>query len=365
MDLTRRSFLKSSGLLTWGAISANLFTPVLFNRLYAGTENNNKRLIFIFQRGGNDGINTIIPRGDAEYNSTNRPTLYIPENLGINSGNGFAQFHPALQPFMEVYNNSNLNGLAGPGNLAVIHRVGYSGQSRSHFDSEFYWETGMPGNDSLAEGMFYRHLDRKLNLSDINNPLVAAALSSSQLTALKGAKPIPNFNRASSFNLSGGTTTAARILGAVPGAVGSPNGKGLLGIYGGAHDESNKLYRALVHDTGKSLGATIGTLQAASATAYTPENGAVYPNNDLGTKLREAAMLLKRTGVRVLGVNVGGWDTHTGQGQVTGGHPNLLGNVANCFQALYRDLQSMLSDVRPNSVMVTTSTSLHMDCRSR
>ncbi len=345
MDLTRRSFLKSSGLLTWGAISTNLFTPVLFNRLYAGTENNNKRLIFIFQRGGNDGLNTVIPRGDAAYSATTRPTLFIPQNLAIDSGNGFAQFHPSLQPFMEVYNKSSINGQPGPGNLAVIHRVGYSGQSRSHFDSEFYWETGMPGNDTLPEGMFYRHLNRKLNLSDPANPLVAAALSSSQLTALKGAKPIPNFSRAASFNLSGGTTTANRFLGALPGTVGSPNGKGLLGIYGGAHDENNKLYRALVHDTGKSLGATIGTLQAASATPYTPENGAVYPNNDLGNKLREAAMLLKRTGVRVLGVNVGGWDTHTGQGQITGSHPNLLASVANNFQALYRDLQSMWNDV--------------------
>jgi uncharacterized protein (DUF1501 family) len=345
MDLTRRSFLKSSGLLTWGAVSANLFTPTLFNRLYAGTENNNKRLIFIFQRGGNDGLNTIIPRGDAEYNSTTRPTLFIPENLAIDSGNGFAQFHPSLQPFMEVYNKASINGLAGPGNLAVIHRVGYSGQSRSHFDSEFYWETGMPGNDTLPEGMFYRHLNRKLNLSDVNNPLVAASLSSSQITALKGAKPIPNFSRAANFNLSGGATTASRFLGAVPGSGGAPNGKGLLGIYGGAHDENDKLYRALVHDTGKSLGATIGSLQAASATAYTPENGAVYPNSDLGGRLREAAMLLKRTNVRVLGVNVGGWDTHTGQGQITGSHPNLLANVANCFQALYRDLQSMWNDV--------------------
>lgn len=346
MDLTRRSFLKSSGLLTWGAISANLFTPVLFNRnLYAGTESNNKRLIFIFQRGGNDGLNTLIPRGDAEYNATMRPTLFVPENLAINSGNGFAQFHPALQPFMEVYNNSAINGLTGPGNLAVIHRVGYSGQSRSHFDSEFYWETGMPGNDTLPEGMFYRHLNRTLNLSDPNNPLVAAALSSSQITALKGAKPIPNFTRAANFNLSGGAATATRFLGAVPGAPGAPNGKGLLGIYGGAHDESNKLYRALVHDTGKSLGATIGTLQAASTTPYTPENGAVYPNTDLGRRLSEAAMLLKRTNVRVLGMNIGGFDTHTGQGQVTGQHPNLLANMAGCIQALHRDLQSMWNDV--------------------
>jgi len=346
MELTRRGFLKRSGLLTWGAISANLFTPVLFNRnLYAGTESNNKRLIFIFQRGGNDGLNTVIPRGDAEYNDVNRPTLFIPQNLAIDSGNGFAQFHPSLQPMMELYNHTSLNGQSGPGNLAVIHRVGYSGQSRSHFDSEFYWETGMPGNDTLAEGVFYRHLDRRLNLSDPANPLVAAALSSSQVTALKGAKPIPNFTRASTFNLSGGASAASRFLGAVPGSDGSVEGKGLLGIYGGAHDVTGKLYRALVHDTGKSLGATIATLQAASATPYTPENGAVYPNNDLGRKLSEAAMLLKRTGVRVLGLNVGGWDTHTGQGQLAGQHPNLLGTVAGSFQALYRDLQSMWQDV--------------------
>lgn len=347
MDLTRRNFLKSSGLLTWGAVTANLFTPVLFNRnLYAGTETNNKRLIFIFQRGGNDGLNTIIPRGDAAYSATTRPTLFIPQNLAIDSGNGFAQFHPALQPFMEVYNNSAINGQAGPGNLAVIHRVGYSGQSRSHFDSEFYWETGMPGNDSLTEGMFYRHLDQKLNLGNISNPLVAAGLSSSQLTALKGAKPIPNFSTAASFNLSGTPTTANRFLGDVPGAPGAPNGKGLLGVYGGAHDENGKLYRSMVHDTGKLLGGTIDTLQTAvSQGPYTPANGAVYPTSDLGNKLREAAMLLKRTNVRVLGVNVGGWDTHTGQGQVTGGHANLLGGVANSFQALYRDLQAMWGDV--------------------
>jgi len=347
MDLTRRSFLKSSGLLTWGAISANLFTPVLFNRnLYAGTESNNKRLIFIFQRGGNDGLNTVIPHGDPEYNATMRPTLYIPENLAIDSGNGFATFHPALQPFMEVYNHSSLNGQAGPGNLAVLHRVAYSGQSRSHFDSEFYWETGMPGNDTLAEGMFYRHLNRALDLEDINNSFVAAGLSGSQLTALKGAKPIPNFTSAASYNLSGGAATANRFLGQAPGSPGSPNGHGLLGIYGAAPDQQGKLYRSLVHDTGKLLGSTIGTLQTAvNQGAYTPENGAAYPTGSLGTRLREAAMLLKRTNVKVLGLNTGGFDTHTGQGQVTGQHANLLGQMALGFQALHRDLQSMWDDV--------------------
>jgi len=347
MDLSRRSFLKTSGLLSWGAVTANLFTPVLFNQnLYAGNPSNSKRLIFIFQRGGNDGINTVLPRGDVDYNPTTRPTLFIPENLAIDSGNGFAQFHPALQPMMEIYNNSGVNGLSGPGNLAVMHRIGYSGQSRSHFDSELYWENGSPSNDALKEGMFYRHLDRTIDLGDVNNSLVGAAISSSQMLGLKGAKPIPNFTRAANYNLSGGTTVANRFLGSSPGSV-SPQGSGLLGVYGGLPDQDKKIYRSLVHDTGTLMGSTITTLQAAvNQGPYTPENGAVYPTGDsLGRYLQEAAMLIKRTGVKVLGVNIGGFDTHTNQGQLNGGHARRLGYVAQGFQALYRDLQSVWDDV--------------------
>lgn len=347
MDLSRRNFLKTSGLLSWGAVTANLFTPVLLKQnLYAGNASNNKRLIFLFQRGGNDGLNTVIPRGDTDYNSTTRPTLFIPENLALNSGNEFAQFHPALQPMMEIYNGSGINQVTGPGNLAVMHRIGYSGQSRSHFDSQFYWENGVPDDDNLTEGMIYRHLDRTVDLNDVNNSFVGVAISGSQMVALKGAKPIPNFTRASNYNLSGGTTAANRFLGSSPG-LNSPDGEGLLGIYGGSPDKDKKIYRSLVHETGTLMGSTIETLQAAVGQGdYVPENGAVYPTgNSLGRYLQEAAMLIKRTDVKVLGVNIGGWDTHTNQGQVNGGHAQRLGYVAEGFQALYRDLQAVWDDV--------------------
>jgi uncharacterized protein (DUF1501 family) len=42
----------------------------------------------------------------------------------------------------------------------------------------------------------------------------------------------------------------------------------------------------------------------------------------------------------VLGLNIGGWDTRTGQGQITGSQANLLNEVALGFRALYRDLQA-------------------------
>jgi uncharacterized protein (DUF1501 family) len=96
-----------------------------------------------------------------------------------------------------------------------------------------------------------------------------------------------------------------------------------------------------VHRTGEALGGTINTLQGAvQLGTYTPENGAVYPGGSLGSKLQESAMLFKRTPVRILGLTLGGWDTHTSQGQIDGKHGGLLEDLAQGFQALYRDLEA-------------------------
>ena len=139
MNISRRQFLKASSL-AWGALGINLLSPGVFQRrLLASDMPNDRKLIFIVQNGGNDGLNTLIPTGDSSYNTTARPTLYIPPNHAIDLGNGFAQLHPAMQPIMELYNSTRLNHRMGPGNLAILHRVGYSGQSQSHFDSQQYW----------------------------------------------------------------------------------------------------------------------------------------------------------------------------------------------------------------------------------
>ena len=125
MNISRRNFLRMSSL-AWGALGVNMLSPSLFQRrLLAGNLPNDKKVIFIFQEGGNDGINTMIPSGDPQYNTETRPTLYIPPAQALDTGNGFAHLHPALAPMMTIYNNSRLNGKDGPGNLAVLHRIGY------------------------------------------------------------------------------------------------------------------------------------------------------------------------------------------------------------------------------------------------
>ena len=195
----RRKFLQTSSL-AFSAIGLNMVTPSLFQRrLQAASLPKDRKMIFIFLEGGNDGLNTVIPRGDSDYSTQNRPSLFIPENRALDLGNGFEQLHPALEPMMEIYNHSRLNGQEGAGNLAVLHRIGYDGQSRSHFDSQHYWQNGIPGDADTEEGFNYRHINANFDLNHPDNSFVAAGLNSSQLVALKGQNMIPNFSRTRDF----------------------------------------------------------------------------------------------------------------------------------------------------------------------
>ena len=348
MIWNRREFLKAGGLTTLG-LGLNLFSPAfLQRRLLAGPADGEKKLIFIFQRGGNDGINTVIPRGDPEYSLRNRPTLFIPEGQAIDLGNGFAQLNPRMAPIMEIYNSQALTGVDGPGNLAILHRIGYRGQSQSHFDSQQFWENGVPGDPSLEEGMLYRKVINTLNPE--KNRLAAAAISGSQMVALKGAQALPTLRNPSRYTFAGNPAKVSKFLGQLPSAPLGADGKGILGLYGGPRDFSGKRYRDIVYGTGTALADSMAIVQSAvNQGPYIPENGAVYPGGSFGDKLETVAMLLKRTPVRILGLNIGGFDTHTKQGQINGGHGDRMYRIALGYQALYRDLQAQWG----NLVIVT------------
>jgi uncharacterized protein (DUF1501 family) len=350
MSCTRREFLRAGAFTALGA-GLNLLSPgILTHKLLANGADDDTKLIFIFQRGGNDGVNTVIPYGDSEYNANNRPALYISPDSAIDLGNGFAGLHPRMVPMMDIYDHPNLTGIEGPGNLAVIHRVGYVGQSKSHFNSQRYWETGAPGDLAFEEGMMYRQV--ALTMDPMANSLVAAAMSGSQMVALRGPLPIPTIGNTETFTFSGEPSEVAKFIGQLPAIPQGPDGSGLLGAYGGPRDFPNKPYRDLVYGTGLALTNAMSIVQDAVAQGqYEPSGGAVYPTGSFGERLTQIAMLLKRTSVRVLGVNIGGWDTHTNQGKINGKQGNLLEQVAQGFQALYRDLQQQW-----NKLIIVTMT---------
>ncbi len=157
-------------------------------------------------------------------------------------------------------------------NLAVIHRVGYTNQSRSHFDSQDYMGKGDPrGKLGLKDGMIYRQLNEMLDLTD---PSVSF--------------PAPGFPAASWWPSLARTrcrtspTLATSISSATPtcrpnssancrARQGSGDGKGVLGLYGDS-PLANALYADLVKGTGQALGGTISTLANANSTPYVPND---------------------------------------------------------------------------------------------
>ena len=111
-----------------------------------------KTLIVIFQRGGCDGLNTIVPYGDDEYYNL-RPNIAIaPPLVGDDTTaldiDGFFGFHPSMGGFRDIYQN---------GHLAIFPTVHYPNGTRSHFSSMAWLESGQPRFEE--SGWLNRHLE--------------------------------------------------------------------------------------------------------------------------------------------------------------------------------------------------------------
>ena len=339
MIFDRRDFFKSAAGVTALTLGLNAYAPAILKRklLAAPPAPGKKKLIFIFQRGGMDAINAVIPRGDPSYNRKNRPTLFIdPEDAIPLNGEtvdpalrSFVQLHPSLAPMMEIYK---------AGDLAILHRVGYKNQSRSHFDSQQFYENGT-NDPKLEEGMIYRHVVEGYDLP--TSPFVALGLSSNQLTSLKGKQAIPNLSDVRTFKFAGSKARNLKFLGGA-----ESKKSGVIGAYDKSSDGSEKPYRTQVFRTGLALADVMRKLRTIDPDTYEPANGATYPSGpSLYFKAKQTAQLLKVTPVQILGMNISGWDTHTNQGHLSGGYPDRLYQVAHVFRSLYRDLRDQWDDL--------------------
>jgi uncharacterized protein (DUF1501 family) len=332
MNMKRRDFLKAGSGLTAAALSmipglGPTCPPLLQRRLCAGPPVCDKKLLFIFLRGGMDGISTVIPRGDSSYNATNRPSLFIPEASAYDLGNNFAQLHPAMDRMIEVFN---------AGDVAIVHRVGYRGQTRSHFDSQQYWENGTLDRE-LEVGIFNRHMQNSSSVC--REGFTAAAISGALPVALRGPFAVPNFRDPRDYSFRGTESQIAKFVGQAPSA-GDP--RGLLGILGGQQDFSGKSYRDQLYGAGLVLTETMEVLGGIDPGSYQPQNGATYPTGEFGLSVRYAAQLFKETPVQVLGIDLVGFDNHTTQAGLFG---SLMRSIAHAFQGLSRDLGDQWNDL--------------------
>src|SRR3954463_3955417 len=99
MNSSRRIFLKSG---TMAMLSLG-FAPSFLGRAAAAVGARRKLLIAIFQRGAVDGLNMIVPHGEADYSRLG-PTIAIPRPSVIDL-DGFFGLHPSMAPLEPLWDN--------------------------------------------------------------------------------------------------------------------------------------------------------------------------------------------------------------------------------------------------------------------
>ncbi len=286
-------------------------------------------LVVIFQRGGCDGLNTVVPYGDTDYAAL-RPTIGIPGPASGLANSALAIEDTVRQPANFFGLNPNMSALETifkAGDLAVLPTVHYPNNSRSHFSGQDYIESASP--NTRSDGWLYRHLSSKSTLGGLEG----LGFGSSLQKSLRGAKAIQSLTFLRDF----GFTTAAGDIVARLKKIALPQYELSIPINAGP----------LVKNTGVVMFNNIDTLGAIDSTAI-PSNGAIYPSTTYGRRLREIAQVIKQgVGTEVLTVDVGGYDTHTNQGDgiPTGKHSRRLNEFADGIGALYTDLGAAMDNV--------------------
>jgi len=100
-----------------------------------------RTLLLVELKGGNDGLNTLVPYADPKYRDLRagigvprEHVLQLDEKVGL---------HEKLMPLMESWKS---------GDLAIVQGVGYPYPNRSHFRSIEIWDTASASSQTLSEG---------------------------------------------------------------------------------------------------------------------------------------------------------------------------------------------------------------------
>ncbi|HLH43905.1 MAG TPA: DUF1501 domain-containing protein [Bryobacteraceae bacterium] len=310
---TRRVFLKSSAMAMVGMGA----TPAWLSRaLYAkdAPSPRKKILVAIFQRGAMDGLNVVVPHGEAAYYDL-RPNLALPRPDGTPDSvidlDGFFGLHPSLQPLKPIYD---------AGHLAIVHAAGSPDPTRSHFDAQDYMESGTPGMKTTGDGWLNRALEGKSK-----SPVRAVGLGPEIPRALRGSHDAVTVDSIDNFRVRNPAGAAAFEK-----------------MYEGARDQ-------VLNGTGREAFEAVKLLQSVQKQSYRPANGAQYPNGKLGQELMQIARLIKAdVGLEVAFTDLRGWDHHVnevGAKPSVGQLANLLAQFGQALAAFYADLGDRMGEV--------------------
>ena len=276
--------------------------PVRTNPAIKAGDRDERTLVMIELDGGNDWVSTLVPYGDPALRSLRDATL------------------PDMDSLIRVDDRFALNAnLASTGTgMAFLHGVGTPDPTGSHFDMAARWRAGDPAGTALTATGFLGRLCDEL---DAGAPVTGVSLAGNN-PALLSRKSV-TLGLPDGGDLEWLVSSEPWFRNLRTGMEGLANATADDGPGPGV--ARNNLGKAL------RFSALFDGLERES----TQENG--YPGGQLSDQLAIAAKLLSASsGVRVIFVSIGGFDTHSGQ---RGSHDALLEEIDRSVAAFRADLE--------------------------
>lgn len=266
-----------------------------------------RALVVVQLRGGNDGLNTLVPFQDDAYWRA-RPALAL-DRAALLPVDDLNAFHPKLVRTARRFDR---------GQVAVLQNVGYANPNLSHFRSMDIWDSATPDGPLPPTGWIGNFYDA--HVPGGTGPISMLALGCDAmpraLFARSGvAAAVPDLE-SYRIQASGRDARARR--------------KALAAMHRGLSGER----LGHVAETLAAAKLSIAELQRVEAV----QNKAAYPGSKLGRDLSLAARVLgSGMNTRFLFVSQGGYDTHTTQLR---DHARLLRELDTALDAFLTDLEN-------------------------
>jgi uncharacterized protein (DUF1501 family) len=345
MTISRRKFIECTCKSVAALGLGSAFARFGLLNAYATTITDYKALVCIFLFGGNDGNNLVVPFDTTGYNnySTLRggslglaiPQINLLPVTLTSPATPFA-LHPSLIEIQQLVNSkavaiqANVGPLVQPTTRAqyLAHTVPVPVNLFSHSDQQKEWQTS---NASSAVSLGWGG-----QIAD----LLASANAGAQYPTVVSLAGAPVFcNGAQSFPAA-----------VVPGNAGNP---GVNCSNGSSTSDCNArtqtMQQLLTFDTGVTLIQSASEITSkaflysqilSSALSGQPALVTAFPNTGLGSQLKQVAQIIQaRTALglkrQIFFCSLGGFDTHSGQGTLTGAQPGLLIQLSKAMNAFY------------------------------
>ena len=356
--LDRRNFLKSAYAMTLAGGATRSHAAIDATESTTGDT-----LVVVFLRGAMDALSFVSPgqnnpdRANYEANRDQTRIPYSGVGAGLPLGATNWQLHPRA---------STLNALYSQGHLAVVLGAGQVQPNpvvRSHFEAQANLESGL-GGGSAGIGWLTRHL-LSANLP-ANVPVPAVSMGSLTATSLLGSTEAITMASGQDFRLDQGNWPWNSSDDYTPPAPVGLNGlvQALPALWqnsvlplaaaGLSTLDALALFRSINFSTYSA--SNTGGYQPSGGANYAPSAGTI--GSTFGIQLQNIAQLIKRNvGLRIATVDLGGWDTHNGQGNPSGGYDyfgNQVQGLSEALNAFYTDLSTDAAGNYMKNVTVVT-----------